>query len=95
MNTAEGRTGKLLARITSLITLERIDDVDALPGVEGALARALLRIEEGDFRAALAELEAQQDAMQPDDDTRQRFEQLVSDLARRADYEDQRAALRT
>jgi len=95
VNTAEGRTGKLLARITSLISLERIDDVDALPGVEGALARALLRIEEGDFRAALAELEAQQDAMQPDDDTRQRFEQLVSDLARRADYEDQRAALRT
>ena len=94
VNTAEGRTGKLLARITALISLERIDDVDALPGVEGALARALIRIEEDDFRAALAELEAQQDAMQPDDDTRQRFEQLVSDLARRANYEDQRSALR-
>ena len=94
VNTAEGRTGKLLARVTALISLERIDDVDALPGVEGALARALIRIEEGDFRAALAELEGQQDAMQPDDDTRQRFEQLVSDLARRADYEEQRAALR-
>ncbi|MEC8154953.1 MAG: hypothetical protein VX077_08695, partial [Pseudomonadota bacterium] len=51
-------------------------------------------IEEGDFRAALAELEGQQDAMQPGEDTRQRFEQLVSDLARRADYEAQRAALR-
>lgn len=94
VNAAEGRTGKLLARITALISLERIDDVDALPGVEGALARALLRIEEDDFRAALAELEGQQDAMQPGADTRQRFEQLVSDLARRADYEDQRAALR-
>jgi len=94
VNTAEGRTGKLLARITALISLERIDDVDALPGVEGALARALIRIEEGDFRAALAELEGQQDAMQPGEDTRQRFEQLVSDLARRADYEEQRAALR-
>ena len=32
--------------------------------------------------------------MQPGEDTRQRFEQLVSDLARRADYEEQRAALR-
>ena len=95
VNTAEGRTSKLLARITALISLERIDDVDSLPGVEGALARALLRIEEGDFRAALAELEAQQDAMQPGEDTQQRFEQLVSDLARRADHEDQRAALRT
>ena len=94
VNTAEGRTGKLLARITALISLERIDDVDALPGVEGGLARALLRIEEDDFRAALAELEGQQDAMQPGEDTRQRFEQLVSDLARRADYEEQRAALR-
>ncbi len=93
INAAEGRGGKVLARLGSLVTVEKVDDIAAIPGIEGNMARAAARIVEGDFSAALTELEDDTVEMNLNPDTQARFDALLVDLANRATYEDQRRVL--
>ena len=93
INAADGRGGKILARLGSLVTVERIEDIETIPGIEGNMARAAARVAEGDFEAALTELQDDSFDMQLSDETQARFDGLVVDLGNRATYEEQRRLL--
>jgi hypothetical protein len=93
INTAEGTGGKVLARLNALVSVERIEDIASIPGIEGNMARAAARIEEGDFDAALTELTDETVAMDLTADTQARYDALVADLGNRAIYEAQRRVL--
>lgn len=93
INTAEGTGGKVLARLGSLVKVERIEDIDTIPGIEGNMARAVARIEDGDFDAALTELTDETVTLALGDETQARYDRLVSDMRHRATYEDQRRIL--
>lgn len=93
INSAEGRGGKVLARLESLVSIEKIDDIAAIPGIEGNMARASARVLEGDYEAALTELQDDTVEMNLSPETQARFDGLVSDLGNRATYEEQRRVL--
>lgn len=93
INTAEGTGGKVLARLNALVSVERIEDIASIPGIEGNMARAAARIEEGDFDAALTELTDETVVMDLTADTQARYDALVADLGNRAIYEAQRRVL--
>lgn len=93
INSAEGRGGKVLARLESLVSIEKIDDIAAIPGIEGNMARASARVLEGDYEAALTELQDDTVEMNLSPETQARVDGLVSDLGNRATYEEQRRVL--
>ncbi len=93
INSAEGTGGKVLARLGSLVTVERIEDIAAIPGIEGNMARAAARVEEGDYDAALTELLDDTVEMNLNPDTQARFDALLTDLGHRTTYEEQRRLL--
>ncbi|MDA8603746.1 hypothetical protein N9M21_04930 [Alphaproteobacteria bacterium] len=93
INSADGRGGKILARLGSLVTVERIEDIETIPGIEGNMARAAARVAEGDFEAALTELQDDSLDVELSDETQARFDGLVTDMGNRATYEEQRRVL--
>ncbi|MGB1159597.1 MAG: hypothetical protein ACPG40_00165 [Alphaproteobacteria bacterium] len=93
INSAEGRGGKVIARLESLVSIEKIEDISAIPGIEGNMARASARVLEGDYDAALTELLDDTVEMNLSPETQARFDGLVTDLGNRATYEDQRRIL--
>lgn len=93
INSAEGRGGKVLARLESLVSIEKIDDIAAIPGIEGNMARASARVLEGDYEAALTELLDDTVETNLSPETQARFDGLVVDVGNRATYEDQRRVL--
>ena len=93
INTAESRGGKVLARLESLVSIEKIEDIAAIPGIEGNMARASARVLEGDYEAALTELLDDTVEMNLSAETQARFDGLVMDMGNRATYEEQRRIL--
>jgi len=93
INSAEGTGGKMLARLGSLVTVERIEDIAAIPGIEGNMARAAARVQEADYTAALTELQDDTVEIKLNPETQARFDELLTHLRHRATYEEQRQLL--